>query len=57
MAKMADLMTTDTVLVNDCIVCDTRTRMEAEGRKAWSVSTAGKPLCGECNHERMLEMM
>ena len=57
MAKMADTLTIDTVLVNDCIVCDTRERMAAEGRKAWSVSTAGQPLCGECNYERMMEMM
>jgi len=56
MAKMADTLTTDTVLVNDCIVCDMRVRMAAEGRKAWSVSTAGQPLCGECNYERMMEM-
>jgi hypothetical protein len=56
MAKMANLMTTDSVLVNDCIVCDTAERMRAEGRTAWSVSTAGQPLCGECNYERMMEI-
>ena len=44
-------------MINDCIVCDTRERMRAEGRKAWSVSTSGQPLCADCNYERMMEMM
>jgi hypothetical protein len=44
-------------MVNDCIVCDTRERMLVEGRKAWSVSTSGQPLCADCNYERMMEMM
>ena len=43
-------------MVNDCIVCDTRERMRAEGRKAWSVSTSGQPLCADCNYERMMEI-
>lgn len=42
-------------MINDCIICDTDERMRAEGRKAWSVSIAGQPLCGDCNYFVMME--
>ena len=44
-------------MVNDCVICDARERALAEGRKAWSVSTSGQPLCAECNAFRLEEMM
>ena len=44
-------------MVNDCIVCDTAAKARAEGRKSWSVSTTGQPLCAECNAFRLEEMM
>jgi hypothetical protein len=43
--------------VNDCIVCDTAAKARAEGRKSWSVSTTGQPLCADCNAFRLEEMM
>jgi hypothetical protein len=54
---LSDPRASVSTMVNDCIVCDTRERMRAEGRKAWSVSTSGQPLCADCNYERMMEMM
>ena len=47
MARMADLLTTDIALVNDCIICDTRETARILGRKSWSVSTSGQPLCAD----------
>ena len=44
-------------MVNDCIVCDTAAKARAEGRKSWSVSTSGQPLCAECYAFRLEEMM
>jgi hypothetical protein len=44
-------------MVNDCIVCDTAAKARAEGRKSWSVSTTGQPLCADCNAFRLEEMM
>ena len=44
-------------MINDCIVCDTAAKARAEGRKSWSVSTSGQPLCAECNAFRLEEMM
>jgi hypothetical protein len=44
-------------MVNDCIVCDTAAKARAEGRKSWSVSTTGQPLCADCNAFRLQEMM
>jgi hypothetical protein len=54
---LSDPRASVSTMVNDCIVCDTRERMLVEGRKAWSVSTSGQPLCADCNYERMMEMM
>jgi hypothetical protein len=56
MAKMADTQVTDTVYLNDCVVCDARAAAEAAGKKGWSVSTAGQPLCRECYDFRLEEM-
>ena len=55
MAKMADLLTVDTVLFNDCIICDADVKAQQEGRKAWSVSISGQPLCADCNYFVMME--
>lgn len=44
-------------MINDCVICDTRERALAAGLRAWSVSTAGQPLCADCNYERMMERM
>jgi hypothetical protein len=57
MAKMKDTLCVDTPLFNDCIICDTDERMRAEGRKSWSVSISGQPLCGDCNYFIMMERM
>lgn len=54
MAKMADLMTTDTVA---CVVCDAEEKAKAEGRKGFSVSTSGKALCADHYQLRIDEMM
>ena len=55
MARMADLLTVDTVLLNDCILCDCEAAARREGRKAWSVSISGQPLCADHNYEIMME--
>ena len=57
MARMADLLTTDSVLVNGCILCDTETRMREQGIKAWGVSTSGQPLCADHYSFYLQEMM
>jgi len=44
-------------MINNCIICDTAARALAAGRTSWSVSTAGQPLCADCNYDRMMEMM
>jgi hypothetical protein len=46
MAKIKDTLCVDTVLVNDCIICDTEANAIANGLKGWSVSISGQPLCG-----------
>lgn len=55
MAKIKDTLSTDTVLLNDCIICDCDAAAKREGRKAWSVSISGQPLCGEHAWEIMME--
>ena len=57
MAKMADTLCTDAVLLNDCILCDAEAKAQREGRKAWSVSIGGQPLCSDCNYFIMMERM
>jgi hypothetical protein len=56
-SPLSDPRASVSTMINDCIVCDTRERMRAEGRKSWGVSTHGQPLCADCNYERMMEMM
>jgi hypothetical protein len=55
MAKMKDTLCTDTVLVNDCIICDVEAQAIAQGLKAWSCSISGQPLCGDHAWEIMME--
>ena len=45
MARMADLLTNDSVYLNGCILCDAEARMREQGIKSWGVSTSGQPLC------------
>ena len=54
---LSDPRASVSTMVNDCIVCDTAAKARAEGRKSWSVSTTGQPLCAECNAFRLEEMM
>jgi hypothetical protein len=54
MAKMADLLTTDTP---PCVVCDAAEKAKAEGRKGFSVSTSGKALCPDHYQLKIDEMM
>ncbi len=42
---------------NDCVICDASERAKAEGRKSFSVSTSGQPLCADCNYFVMTERM
>ena len=53
MGKLIDLNITDTV----CVWCLAEAKAEAEGRTAFSVSTAGKALCVKHNELRLEEMM
>ena len=55
MAKMADLLTTDTPPA--CVVCDAEEKAKAEGRKGFSVSTSGKALCADHYQLKIDEMM
>lgn len=54
---LSDPRASVSTMVNDCIVCDTAAKARAEGRKSWSVSTSGQPLCADCNAFRLEEMM
>ena len=54
---LSDPRASVSTMINDCIICDTAARMRAEGRKAWSVSTHGQPLCADCNYDLMMERM
>jgi hypothetical protein len=54
---LSDPRASVSTMVNDCIVCDTAAKARAEGRKSWSVSTTGQPLCADCNAFRLEEMM
>ena len=54
---MSDPRASVSTMVNDCIICDTAAKAEREGRKSWSVSTHGQPLCADCNYDRMMERM
>ena len=55
--SMSDPRGSVSTMVNDCIICDTREQARILGRKSWSVSTSGQPLCADCNYDRMMEMM
>ena len=55
--SMSDPRGSVSTMVNDCIICDTREAARILGRKSWSVSTSGQPLCADCNYDRMMEMM
>ena len=55
MARMAETLCRDTVLLNDCILCDCEAAAKREGRKSWSVSISGQPLCGDHHYEIMME--
>lgn len=57
MARMAETLCTDTVLFNDCVICDASERAKSEGRTSFSVSTSGQPLCADCNYFVMMERM
>jgi hypothetical protein len=57
MAKMKDTLCVDVPLLNDCIICDCEATAKAEGRKSWSVSISGQPLCGDHRWEIMMERM
>jgi hypothetical protein len=56
-SSLSDPRGSVSTMVNDCIVCDTDAKARAEGRKAWSVSTSGQPLCADCNEFRLQGMM
>lgn len=55
MAKIAQTLCTDTVLVNDCVICDAEVKAQQEGRKSFSISISGQPLCADCNYFVMME--
>ena len=55
MAKIAQTLCMDSVLLNDCIICDCEAAAKREGRKSWSVSISGQPLCGDHHWEIMME--
>lgn len=57
MGLMSDPRASVSTMINDCIICDTAAKAEREGRKAWSVSISGQPLCADCNYNRLMEMM